>query len=227
MPRAYAPQHEKPPQWEAHAPQQRVAPTRHNQRKPTLSNEDPTQPKINKSDKKCLWLEAISPPSFQMIHSSVINRATVMIRLKYKSHHVPCLLPNYSPASLLIQSKSQVGFGPRGTRRSFPYTDSSALIPCPVPLLRSPSCSFLSRGSRVRASAFLLPLSCSPRFQGLISFRSCSFQRNLPWPLCLQLPSSRPPHLQPLPSCPALFFSPSLILHRYDTSYILLSPARM
>ena len=29
-PRAHAPQQEKPPQWEAHTPQQRVAPTRHN-----------------------------------------------------------------------------------------------------------------------------------------------------------------------------------------------------
>ena len=28
--RAHAPQQEKPPQWEAHAPQWRVAPTRHN-----------------------------------------------------------------------------------------------------------------------------------------------------------------------------------------------------
>ena len=29
-PRACAPQQEKPPQWEAHAPQRRVAPARHN-----------------------------------------------------------------------------------------------------------------------------------------------------------------------------------------------------
>ena len=41
-------QQEKPPQWEVRAPQQRVAPTRRNQRKPARSNEDPTQPKINK-----------------------------------------------------------------------------------------------------------------------------------------------------------------------------------
>ena len=39
---------EKPPQWEARALQQRVAPARRNQRKPPRSNEDPTQPKINK-----------------------------------------------------------------------------------------------------------------------------------------------------------------------------------
>ena len=30
VPRAHALQQEKPPQWEAHAPQRRVAPTRHN-----------------------------------------------------------------------------------------------------------------------------------------------------------------------------------------------------
>ena len=30
VPRARAPQQEKPPQWEAHAPQRRVAPARHN-----------------------------------------------------------------------------------------------------------------------------------------------------------------------------------------------------
>ena len=44
MPRAPAPQQEKPPQWEARAPQRRVAPARRNQRKPVHSNEDPTQP---------------------------------------------------------------------------------------------------------------------------------------------------------------------------------------
>ena len=38
----------KPLQWEAHTPQRRVAPAHRNQRKPTHSNEDPTQPKINK-----------------------------------------------------------------------------------------------------------------------------------------------------------------------------------
>ena len=45
MPRAHAPQQEKPPQWEARAQQQRVAPARCNYRKPARSNEDPTQPK--------------------------------------------------------------------------------------------------------------------------------------------------------------------------------------
>ena len=48
VPRARAPQQEKPLQWEAHTPQRRVAPARRNQRKPVRSNEDPTQPKINK-----------------------------------------------------------------------------------------------------------------------------------------------------------------------------------
>ena len=46
-PRARAPQQEKPPQWEAHAPQWRVTPAHRNERKPVCSNEDPTQPKIN------------------------------------------------------------------------------------------------------------------------------------------------------------------------------------
>ena len=45
---ARALQQEKPPQWEAGAPQQRVAPAHHNSRKPTRSNEDPMKPKINK-----------------------------------------------------------------------------------------------------------------------------------------------------------------------------------
>ena len=46
VPRAHAPQREKPPQWEAHALQGRVAPAHGNQRKPACSNEDLTQPKI-------------------------------------------------------------------------------------------------------------------------------------------------------------------------------------
>ena len=47
-PRARAPQQEKPPQWEARARQQRVAPARRNYRKPVHSNKDAMQPKINK-----------------------------------------------------------------------------------------------------------------------------------------------------------------------------------
>ena len=47
-PRARALQQVKPLQQEARAPQQRVAPTRHNWRKPMHSNKDPTQQKINK-----------------------------------------------------------------------------------------------------------------------------------------------------------------------------------
>ena len=42
---------EKPPQWEARAPQWRVAPARRNYRKPARSNEDPAKPKINKINK--------------------------------------------------------------------------------------------------------------------------------------------------------------------------------
>ena len=48
VPRACALQQENPPQWEARAPQWRVAPTHRNYRKPMHSNEDPAQPKINK-----------------------------------------------------------------------------------------------------------------------------------------------------------------------------------
>ena len=48
VPRAHAPQQEKPPQWETHTPQWRVDPARRNQRKPVHSNEDPTQPKTKK-----------------------------------------------------------------------------------------------------------------------------------------------------------------------------------
>ena len=47
-PRARALQQEKQPQWEACARQQTVTPARRNLRKPVLSNEDPTWPKINK-----------------------------------------------------------------------------------------------------------------------------------------------------------------------------------
>ena len=43
-PRAHAPQQEKPPKWEARAPQRRVAPARHNKRKPAQSNKDQMQP---------------------------------------------------------------------------------------------------------------------------------------------------------------------------------------
>ena len=44
-PRACAPQQEKPPQWEARAPQRRVAPTHATRGKPTCKNEDLEQPK--------------------------------------------------------------------------------------------------------------------------------------------------------------------------------------
>ena len=47
-----APQWERPRQWEARAPRWRVAPARHNWRKPSHRNEDPTQPKIKKKKKK-------------------------------------------------------------------------------------------------------------------------------------------------------------------------------
>ena len=52
MPRACALQQEEPPQWEARAPQRRVAPAHRNYRKPMCSNEDPTQPKIKIKLKK-------------------------------------------------------------------------------------------------------------------------------------------------------------------------------
>ena len=45
---ACASHQERPRQWEARAPRWRVAPTCHNQRKPSHRNEDPTHPKINK-----------------------------------------------------------------------------------------------------------------------------------------------------------------------------------
>ena len=45
-PGARAPQWERPLQWEAHAPQQRVAPASRSWREPTRSKEDPKQPKI-------------------------------------------------------------------------------------------------------------------------------------------------------------------------------------
>ena len=51
VPRAGAQQQENPPQWEARIPQRREAPARRNEGKPTHSNEDPTQPKINKLNK--------------------------------------------------------------------------------------------------------------------------------------------------------------------------------
>ena len=45
-PRAYVPWQEKPPQWDAWAPQQRVAPTCCNWRELKCSKEDPVQLKI-------------------------------------------------------------------------------------------------------------------------------------------------------------------------------------
>ena len=54
MPRARALQREKPLQWGARALPRRKAPTHHNWRKPACSNEDPTQPKINKIKNKKL-----------------------------------------------------------------------------------------------------------------------------------------------------------------------------
>ena len=55
-PRTCALQQQKPPQWEACAPQQRVAPAPCNRRKPMLSNKDPAQPKINLKKKSLLHL---------------------------------------------------------------------------------------------------------------------------------------------------------------------------
>ena len=84
VPRACAPHQEKPPQWEAHAPQWRVAPSLCNKRKPVpaFSNKDPAQPKINLGKKLILvcmedWQELMPPrvwspaviekwPSFQI-----------------------------------------------------------------------------------------------------------------------------------------------------------------
>ena len=50
--RACAPQQEKPLQWEARVTQWWVAATHRKYRKPVHSNEDPTQPKINKLNKQ-------------------------------------------------------------------------------------------------------------------------------------------------------------------------------
>ena len=50
MPKACAPQREKPLQWEARALQWRVAPTRCKERKTECSNDNPAQPQINKGD---------------------------------------------------------------------------------------------------------------------------------------------------------------------------------
>ena len=52
-PRARAPQQEKPPQWEAHAPQQRVAATRESPR--TATKTQHSQKYINKIDSTCRW----------------------------------------------------------------------------------------------------------------------------------------------------------------------------
>ena len=54
VPGAHAPQQERPPQWEAHAPQRGVAPAHRGWRGPAISSEDPTQPKINKFIKNFL-----------------------------------------------------------------------------------------------------------------------------------------------------------------------------
>ena len=47
VPRAHAPQQEKPSQWEAHTLQWRVAPARCILRKQVCSNKDPPRPKKN------------------------------------------------------------------------------------------------------------------------------------------------------------------------------------
>ena len=64
VPRAHGPQQEKPPQWEARAPQWRVAPARHNWRKPAHSNKHPTQPEkpttTTKNKKSPIVLEALA-----------------------------------------------------------------------------------------------------------------------------------------------------------------------
>ena len=52
VPRAHVLQQAKPLQWEARTPQQRVDPAHHNLGKPARSNEDPTQPEINKQINK-------------------------------------------------------------------------------------------------------------------------------------------------------------------------------
>ena len=56
--RARAPQ-QKPPLWEAHAPQRRGASSRHNRRNPVHSNGDPTQPKIKKESTDTQFKERV------------------------------------------------------------------------------------------------------------------------------------------------------------------------
>ena len=64
-PRAHAPQQEKPPQWEACPPQRRVAPARYTREKPACSNEDPTQPKINK------FIKLKKKPCYKMYRTDI------------------------------------------------------------------------------------------------------------------------------------------------------------
>ena len=70
-PRAHALQQEKPLQWEARAPQWRVAPARRNWRKPVRSNKDPMQPKTNKNKNK--FIKKKRPPQVILIAAKFEN----------------------------------------------------------------------------------------------------------------------------------------------------------
>ena len=63
VPRAQAPQQEKPLQWEARGPQWRGVPARLNRRKLWQSNGDPVQPKINE------WTDTQNKNAFHYVFS--------------------------------------------------------------------------------------------------------------------------------------------------------------
>ena len=77
MPRACAPQQEKPQQWEAHALQLESSPTHCNQRMPAHSNEEPVHPKIKQkflkknAEKEPLWYKKRKRKYKKVIHKKV------------------------------------------------------------------------------------------------------------------------------------------------------------
>ena len=103
-PRARAPQQEKSLQWEARAPQQRVAPTRHNWRKPVRSKKDPTQPKIKK-ERNRKWPQncpsVLFATNFQRVVTTMISVTIVFcFCILYKWNQTVCTL--WCPASFFL-----------------------------------------------------------------------------------------------------------------------------
>ena len=94
---ACAPQRERPRQWKARAPRWRVAPARHNWRKPSHRNEDPTQPRINKLKKKRKKSIRLNGPDLIQLTSQSLKFHSCLFKTLHWLWSGKCLSPLACP----------------------------------------------------------------------------------------------------------------------------------